>query len=61
MQLSAVQSLPLIGPERAKLLLKKFGSVRRVFQASKVELISVKGLGEKTVRKILDFLDAKYQ
>ncbi|MGQ9530497.1 MAG: ERCC4 domain-containing protein [Candidatus Bathycorpusculaceae bacterium] len=61
MQLSAVQSLPSIGPERAELLLKKFGSVRRVFQASKLELLSVKGLGEKTVRKILDFLDAKYQ
>ncbi|MDH7477081.1 MAG: ERCC4 domain-containing protein [Candidatus Bathyarchaeota archaeon] len=61
MQISAVQSLPLIGPERAELLLKKFGSVRRVFQASKVELLSVKGLGAKTVRKILDFLDAKYQ
>jgi len=61
MQISAVQSLPLIGPERAELLLKKFGSVRRVFQASKVELLSVKGLGEKTVKKILDFLDAKYQ
>jgi ERCC4-type nuclease len=61
LQLSAVQSLPGIGPERAEVLLKKFGSVRRVFQASKVELMSVKGLGEKTVRKILDFLDAKYQ
>jgi ERCC4-type nuclease len=61
MQISAVQSLPLIGPERAELLLKKFGSVRRVFQASKLELLSVKGLGEKTVKKILDFLDAKYQ
>jgi ERCC4-type nuclease len=61
MQISAVQSLPLIGPERAELLLKKFGTVRRVFQASKVELLSVKGLGEKTVKKILDFLDAKYQ
>jgi ERCC4-type nuclease len=61
MQISAVRSLPLIGPERAELLLKKFGSVRRVFQASKVELLSVKGLGEKTVKKILDFLDAKYQ
>jgi len=59
-QLLAVQSLPQIGPERAEALLKKFGSVRRVFQASKAELLSVKGLGEKTVRKVLDFVDAKY-
>lgn len=60
LQLSAVQSLPQIGPGRAESLLNKFGSVRRVFQASKVELLSVEGLGEKTVRKILDFLNSKY-
>jgi len=59
-QLLAVQSLPQVGPERAEALLKRFGSVRRVFQASKAELLSVKGLGEKTVRKVLDFVDAKY-
>lgn len=60
MQLLAIQSLPQIGPERAVMLLEKFGSVRRVFQASKPELLSVKGLGEKTVQKILKLLDAKY-
>jgi len=59
-QLLTVQSLPQVGPERAEMLLKKFGSVRRVFQATKPELLSVKGLGEKTVRKILEVLDSKY-
>ncbi|MEM3703029.1 MAG: ERCC4 domain-containing protein [Candidatus Bathyarchaeia archaeon] len=59
-QLLAVQSLPKIGPERAEALLKRFGSVRRVFQASKRELLSVKGLGEKTVQAILELLDTKY-
>ncbi|MEM2319592.1 MAG: ERCC4 domain-containing protein [Candidatus Bathyarchaeia archaeon] len=59
-QLIAVQSLPKIGPERAEALLRKFGSVRRVFQASKTELLSVKGLGEKTVQEILELLDTKY-
>jgi DNA excision repair protein ERCC-4 len=61
MQLLAVQSLPQVGPERAEALLTKFGSVRGVFRASKVELLSVRGLGEKTVRKILDLLDEKYE
>jgi len=42
------------------MLLEKFGSVRRIFQASKPELLSVRGLGEKTVQKILKLLDAKY-
>jgi ERCC4-type nuclease len=60
LQIFAVQSLPQIGPKRAEVLLKKFGSVRGVFQASRAELLSVKGLGEKTVRKIMAFLDSKY-
>ncbi|MEM2911162.1 MAG: ERCC4 domain-containing protein [Candidatus Bathyarchaeia archaeon] len=59
-QLLAVQSLPKIGPERAEALLKRFGSVRRVFQASKRELLSVKGIGEKTVQAILELLETKY-
>lgn len=59
-QLLAVQSLPKIGPERAEALLRRFGSVRRVFQASKRELLSVKGLGEKTVQAIIEVLDTKY-
>ena len=59
-QLLAVQSLPKIGPERAEVLLKRFGSVRRVFQASKNELLSVKGLGKKTVQAIMELLDTKY-
>jgi DNA excision repair protein ERCC-4 len=59
-QLLAVQSLPKVGPERAEALLRRFGSVRRVFQATKRELLSVKGLGEKTAQAIVDFLDTKY-
>ncbi|MEM2440361.1 MAG: ERCC4 domain-containing protein [Candidatus Bathyarchaeia archaeon] len=59
-QLLAVQSLPKVGPERAEALLKRFGSVRRVFQATKRELSSVKGLGEKIAKAITEFLDTKY-
>jgi ERCC4-type nuclease len=55
-----VQSFPKIGPERAEMLLRRFGSVRRVFQASKGELLSVKGLGEKTVHGMLELLYTKY-
>ncbi|MEM4480075.1 MAG: ERCC4 domain-containing protein [Candidatus Bathyarchaeia archaeon] len=59
-QLLAVQSLPKVGPERAEALLRRFGSVRRVFQATKRELLSVRGLGEKTAQAIIEFLDTKY-
>jgi ERCC4-type nuclease len=59
-QILAVQSLPKIGPERAEILLEHFGSVRRIFQATRRELLSVRGFGEKTVQAILELLDTKY-
>lgn len=59
-QLLILQSLPKIGPERASVLLRRFGSVRRVFQSSKTELLSVKGFGEKTVQAVMEVLDTKY-
>lgn len=59
-QLLAVQSLPHIGPERAEKLLKRFGSLRRIFTASDKELLSIEGLGKKTVEEIKRLLDTKY-
>ncbi len=59
-QLLAVQSLPHIGPERAEKLLKRFGSLRRVFTASDKELLSTEGLGKKTIEEIKELLDTKY-
>lgn len=59
-QLLAVQSLPNIGPERAERLLGRFGSLRRVFAASDKDLLSVKGIGKKTVEGVRELLDTKY-
>jgi ERCC4-type nuclease len=56
----AVQGLPTVGPKSADLLLRRFGSVRRVFAATKSELMRVKGFGEKRAKKISEFLDKKY-
>jgi ERCC4-type nuclease len=59
-QLLAAQGLPHVGPKMADKLLSKFGSVRRLFSASKMELLSVEGIGKKTASDIKKFLDLKY-
>jgi ERCC4-type nuclease len=56
----AVQGLPGIGPKLADRLLQTFGSVRRVFTATKDELFRVEGFGEKRTEEISQFLDAPY-
>jgi len=47
-----LEGLPTIGPKAAQLLLNHFGTPRRVFSASRPELLSVKGIGPKTVDAI---------
>lgn len=56
----AVQGLPGIGPKLADKLLQRFGSVRRVFTATKDELLGVEGFGEKRIEEIIQFLDTPY-
>lgn len=51
---SALDSLSGIGPARKKALVKKFGSVRNLKEASIEELTSVKGITLDLARKILD-------
>lgn len=55
-----VEGLEDIGPKLADLPLKRFGSVRSVFSATPTELRSVKGLGAKRAKKIVEFLKASY-
>lgn len=56
----AVQGLPKIGPKLADRLLQKFGNVRRVFTATKHELLKVEGFGKKRTEEISRFLDEPY-
>lgn len=56
----AVQGLPKIGSKLADRLLKKFGSVRRVFTATRYELLRVEGLGKKRAKEISRFLNDQY-
>jgi Fanconi anemia group M protein len=56
----AVQGLPTVGPKSADKLLKRFGSVRRVFTAREHELRRIDGFGDKRTREISQFLDMQY-
>ncbi len=56
-----VSSLPNIDNTRAKKLLSSFQTVERIFQASKEELMSVTGIGEKISEEIRRVLTSRYK
>ncbi len=60
-QIYAVCGLPGIGEGLAIKLLSHFGSVRRVFSASKYELMEVEGIGEVKAEQITKLLDAPFK
>jgi len=51
-QLYILQGLPNIGPERARRLLARFGSIEAAFNARPEELLSVAGIGQRVADKI---------
>ena len=60
-QLSIVENLPGIGPKLADRLLRRFGTLRRIFTASPIELSITEKVGKAKARKITELLDAKYK
>jgi ERCC4-related helicase len=56
-----VSSLPNIDSTRAKKLLTSFQTVQRVFMASKEELMSVSGIGDKISEEVRRVLTSKYR
>ncbi|MFW5949658.1 MAG: excinuclease ABC subunit C [Halolamina sp.] len=53
---TALDGVPGVGPETRKRLLRRFGSVAGVREASEPELRAVEGVGEKTARTIAERL-----
>ncbi len=49
---SALDALPGIGPKKRAELLRKFGSVKRIVEASEEELSKIKGLTKKDIQTI---------
>lgn len=52
---SALDQVPGIGPSRRKLLLKHFGSVKRIKEASLEELQQVRGLTQANIKALREF------
>ena len=55
-----LQGLPGIGIETAKALLRHFGSLSSVFNATPTELCAVDGIGKKTAESIVQILNKKW-
>lgn len=54
---SRLEAIPGIGPARRKALLRKFGSLEAIQQASLEELMSVKGINEETALALKTMLE----
>lgn len=55
-----VASIPSVSLTLAQRLLKKFGSIEKIFTADEDELKKVKGIGEKLAKRIRKILTIKY-
>lgn len=53
---SLLDSVPGIGPRRKRALLRKFGSVKAIREASPEELAAVQGMTKGTVQKLKEYL-----
>jgi excinuclease ABC subunit C len=51
-----IDAVPGVGPETRKRLLERFGSVEGVRNASRAELTTVRGIGERTAQRIVEHL-----
>jgi DNA excision repair protein ERCC-4 len=60
-QLYVVTGFPHVGPVLADKMLKKRGSVRKVFCSSKKEFIEVEGVGSLIASGIVEVLDTPYE
>jgi len=56
-----VSSLPNIGVLNARKLLERFGSVKNLVNANKVELLEVDKIGDKIADRLLEMFEKKYE
>jgi len=56
-----LEGFPLVGPNLAKALLKKLGSIRSIVNATVKELQEVDKMGPKKAKKLLEVLNAYYE
>jgi excinuclease ABC subunit C len=56
---SAVEDIPGIGPVKRKTLLRHFGSLKKLLEASEEDLKAVKGMSDANIKSILAFIASK--
>jgi len=56
-----LETIPGIGPQLARTLLKQFGSLQAVFNATPEDLQEVPGIGRNKAEKIRELLQSNYQ
>ncbi len=56
-----VESLPSIGPKKAKALLRHFKTLYKIFNASEKQLQKINGIGEMRARKIYKIIHSKFE
>tara|TARA_B110000116_G_scaffold103371_1_gene90023 strand:+ start:660 stop:2567 length:1908 start_codon:yes stop_codon:yes gene_type:complete len=56
---SIFSELDGIGPKRKKLLITHFGTIKKIQNASKNELLSINGIPESIINKIYDFFNSQ--
>ena len=56
-----IESLPLIGPQMAKDLLKNFKTVKQIFNAEEKDLLKINKMGKKKVEKITKVINEEYK
>lgn len=60
-QVYFLQSLPSVGPKLALELLKKFGSVNQIVNASQKKLETIEGIGRKKAEKLFEFFNMEVE
>jgi excinuclease ABC subunit C len=53
---SALDSIPGVGPKRKRALLKRFGSIQAIREASSVELSQTEGITPALAKKVKEYL-----
>jgi len=59
-QEAMMEMLPMVGPKMAKKLLKHFGSIKEIANASEKELLEIDGLGDKKAKMIRKIIEIEY-
>jgi len=54
---SALENLPGVGKARARLLLERFGSIKRLMAADAGEIACVRGFSEEAAQKLKEALE----